>query len=97
MMRMLWIVYAGQDPDGIASRLDALGAQGWTRLDHAHGSGTHGRVEGSRAWPGEETVFIIVAPVARANAIADGIAAAQSTLAAGERLHVAVLPVERFQ
>lgn len=97
MMRMLWIVYAGRDPDGIATRLEALGAQSWTRLDHAHGAGARGRVEGTRAWPGEETIFIIVAPALRANAIADGIGAAQSTLPAGERLHVAVLPVERFQ
>lgn len=96
-MRMLWIVYAGPDASRVEATLTRLGAPGWTRLDHAHGAGTHGRVEGTRAWPGEETVFVSVVPVNLASVIGDGLVAEAASLAPGERMHVAVIPVERFQ
>ena len=96
-MRMLWIVYAGPDASRVESALKRLGAPGWTRLDHAHGAGTHGRIEGTRAWPGEETVFISIVPADRADGVADGLAEEAGRVAPAGRLHVAVLPVERFQ
>jgi hypothetical protein len=96
-MKMFWVVYTGSAPDRLAAVLSAHGAPGWTRLDHAHGAGTHGRVEGTRAWPGEETVFMAMVPAERVEALAAGLAVAQQQLAVGERMHFAVLPVERFQ
>ncbi len=96
-MRMLWIVYAGPSPGRVEEALQTLGAPGWTRLGAAHGAGTHGRVEGTRAWPGEETVFISVMSGTTAARVADGIGDVQAGLVPGERLHLAVLPVERFQ
>lgn len=96
-MRMLWIVYTGASPDRVTRALHEHGAAGWTRLGAAYGAGTHGRVEGTRAWPGEETVFISVVPADVAAKIADGLAGVQHDLDRGERLHLAVLPVERFQ
>ncbi len=96
-MRMLWIVYAGATPELVSAALERLGAPGWTRFDHAHGAGSHGRVEGTRAWPGDETVFVSVIPGDQAAAVADGLAAEAAQLPRAERLHVAVLPVERFQ
>lgn len=96
-MRMLWIVYAGATPELVSTALQRLGAPGWTRIDHAHGAGSHGRVEGTRAWPGEETVFVSVIPENQAGRVADGLAAVAATLPRAERMHVAVLPVERFQ
>ena len=96
-MRMLWIVYAGPDAVRVESTLKRLGAPSWTRLDHAHGSGTHGRVDGTRAWPGEETVFISIVAADRVAGLIDGFAEEATRLSPAERLHVAVLPVERFQ
>jgi len=96
-MRMLWIVYAGPDASRVEATLNRLGAPGWTRLDHAHGAGTHGRIEGTRAWPGEETVFISIVPADRAAAVVDGLAEEAGRVPPAGRLHVAVLPVERFQ
>jgi len=97
MMRLFWIVYTGATPERVATTLQRLGAPGWTRLDHAHGAGTHGRVEGTRAWPGEETVFMAIVPAERVAALTEGLAVEQQQLAAGERLHFAVAPVEHFQ
>lgn len=94
---MLWIVYTGASPDRVTRALHDFGAPGWTRLGAAYGAGTQGRVEGTRAWPGEETVFMSVVPGDVATRVADGLARVQATLDIGERLHVAVLPVERFQ
>lgn len=96
-MRMLWIVYAGQAPERVGKFLEEYGAPGWTQLGAAHGVGTHGRVEGTRAWPGDETVFISVVAEAAAQRVADGIVGVQASLPPGERMHLAVLPVERFQ
>jgi hypothetical protein len=96
-MRLFWIVYTGATPERVATALHSLGAPGWTRLDHAHGAGTHGRIEGSRAWPGEETVFMAIVPGERVAALTDGLAAEQQRLAKGERLHFAVAPIEHFQ
>lgn len=96
-MRLFWIVYTGATPERVATALHNLGAPGWTRLDHAHGAGTHGRIEGTRAWPGEETVFMAIVPGERVTALTEGLAAEQQRLAAGERLHFAVAPVEHFQ
>jgi hypothetical protein len=96
-MRMLWIVYTGSAPDRVTRALHDLGAPGWTRMGAAYGAGMHGRVEGTRAWPGEETVFMSVMPGDVASTVVDGLARVQVLLDAGERLHVAVLPVERFQ
>lgn len=97
MTRMLWIVYAGPDASRVETALKRLGAPGWTRLDHAHGAGTHGRVEGTRAWPGEETVFISIVAGDRVTGLADGLAEEANRLPPAERLHVAVLPVEQFR
>lgn len=96
-MKMFWIIYAGPHPAHIAESLLSLGAPGYTEWPHAHGAGSHGRIEGTRAWPGEETVFAAVIPAERTQSLADGLATLQSKLVAGEHLHFAVLPVEQFR
>lgn len=95
-MKMFWIIYAGPRAARVSESLLAHGASGWTEFPKAHGAGTHGRIEGTRAWPGEETVVTSVVAVEFAEAVANGLCALQDTLVAGERLHFAVLPVERF-
>jgi hypothetical protein len=94
---MFWIIYAGPRVARVAEALLAHGATGYTEFPKAHGTGVHGRIEGTRAWPGEETVITSVVTADRAPRIADGLEALQHELSPGERLHFAVLSVETFR
>jgi hypothetical protein len=96
-MKMFWIIYTGPRPARVAETLLAHGASGYTELPRAHGAGMHGRIEGTRAWPGEETMFTSVVPGNRAQQVVDGLSALQDRVVPGERLHFAVLPVEHFR
>lgn len=96
-MKMFWIIYAGPRTPRVTETLLAHGAAGYTEFPKAHGAGTHGPIQGTRAWPGEETVITSVVVTERAAEVAAGLSALQDTLEAGERLHFAVLPVEQFR
>ena len=93
---MLMLVYSGSDPRQISSVLDEHGAGGYTEFRGVHGVGKTGRREGSRAWPGESTLFVSVVPADAAPPMADALRAAARELPTGERLHVAVLPTDAF-
>ena len=95
-MKTLLILYAGADHRLVERLLDAQGAGGWTELMHAHGAGETGRHEGTRAWPGDTTVFLSVVPSDRVEALTAAIVGARAGLSAGERLHAAVLPTDAF-
>lgn len=95
-MKMLMLVYSGSSPQRISSLLDAHHAGGYTEFRNAHGAGSTGKRDGSRAWPGESTLFVSVLPASQSDALVDVLRAETSRLAAGERLHVAVLPTETF-
>lgn len=95
-MKMLVLVYSGSSPQRISSLLDAHHAGGYTEFRNAHGAGSTGRREGSRAWPGESTLFVSVLPATQSDALVSALRAVTTKLPAGERLHVAVLPTETF-
>lgn len=95
-MRLFFLSYAGADPGRIGARLDAEGVTGHTRFPPAHGHGLTGPREGTRAWPGEVTVFTTVVTDDLAPPLAAALREESRTLPPGERLHVAVLPVEEF-
>lgn len=95
-MKMLMLVYSGGDPRRISSVLDEHHAGGYTEFDGVHGAGTTGRREGSRAWPGESTLFVSVVPSEAVPPLTDTLKSLADTLPTGERLHVAVLPTETF-
>ena len=95
-MKLLMILYSGSTPDRISALLDQHEVPGWTQLAHARGAGTTGRRDASRAWPGESTVFVTVLPDERAQEIGAVFRAWSANAAPAERLHLAVLPVERF-
>ncbi|HTI64309.1 MAG TPA: hypothetical protein VL524_12360 [Gemmatimonadaceae bacterium] len=95
-MKMLVLVYSGSSPQRISSLLDAHHAGGYTEFRNAHGAGSTGRREGSRAWPGESTLFVSVLPATQSDALVSALRAETTKLPAGERLHVAVLPTETF-
>jgi hypothetical protein len=95
-MKMLMIVYSGSHPQRITSLLDQHHADGYTEFTNTHGVGRSGRREGSRAWPGESTLWVSIVPASRADELVQSLHAESSRLAAGERVHVATLPTESF-
>ncbi|MBA4072439.1 MAG: hypothetical protein C0497_11470 [Gemmatimonas sp.] len=96
-MKLFWIIYAGPRASQVTETLLAHGATGYTEFPKAHGTGTHGPIQGTRAWPGEEVVLTSVVAAERAADVAAGLSTLQDALVAGERLHFAVLPVEQFR
>lgn len=95
-MKLVMMLYTGSSRQRVADVLDAHEARGFTEIDGVHGRGTTGRVEGTRAWPGESSVFFTIVPDERVAALEGALRALASGAASGERLHVAVLPVEHF-
>lgn len=94
--KMLLIIYSGATTQRIAGLLDAHHAGGYTEFRDAHGAGSTGRREGSRAWPGVSTLFLSVVPESTADLLMGALRDEAAHLAEGERLHVAVLPTETF-
>jgi len=95
-MKMLMVVYSGSRPQRVSSLLDEYHAGGYTEFRNAHGAGATGKREGSRAWPGESTLFLSVVPEAQSEPLIDTLRAEAARMPAGERLHVAVLPSVTF-
>ena len=93
---MLMVVYSGPSPKRISSLLDRHHAGGYTEFQNAHGTGSSGRREGSRAWPGESTLWFSVTSGDQSDDLTRALRDEQARLPAGERLHVAVLPTETF-
>jgi hypothetical protein len=95
-MKLLMLLYTGTDPQRVAAILDEHEVHAFTEIDHAHGRGSTGRVEGTRAWPGETSVLFTVVPDERVVELESALRALAAGASSGERLHVAVLPVEHF-
>ena len=95
-MKMLIVVYSGSNPHRISSLLDDHQAGGYTEFRNAHGAGATGRREGSRAWPGESTLFFSVVPAERSVDLVNVLREEGSRLPPGDRMHVAVLPTDTF-
>lgn len=94
-MKLVVVIYSGAGAEQVSETLDRMGA-GYTRLDGAHGSGASGRREGTRAWPGGNTVWFTAVPAESADALTEALATTAGTLPAGERLRAVVLPVDTF-
>ncbi|HEY5162369.1 MAG TPA: PG0541 family transporter-associated protein [Terriglobales bacterium] len=95
-MKMLMVVYSGSRPQRITSLLDRHHAEGYTEFQNAHGVGSSGKREGSRAWPGESTLWVSIVSASRAAELIESLREESSRLPAGERVHVAMLPTESF-
>ena len=93
---MLIVVYSGSNPHLISSLLDGHHAGGYTEFRNAHGAGSTGKREGSRAWPGESTLFFSVIPADQSADLVAALRDASGRLPHGERIHVAVVPAETF-
>ncbi len=97
-MRMLLIMYGGPNPQRLSSLLEQHRVRGYTELEHAKGTGASGRREGTRAWPGDSTLFFTIVPDERVDELDAALRDEAARLQAedGSRLHAAVIPVERF-
>ncbi len=95
-MKLLLIMYGGPTPRRIEALLEAEHVEGYTELAPGRGAGATGRMEGSRAWPGETTVLLTVVPSERAPTLVASLRTHAAQLEPGEHLHVAVLPTETF-
>ena len=93
-MKMLVLTYSGADPNRVSALLDEAGVPGHTCLEGARGHGLTGPRAGTRAWPGDVTVCFSVVDDVLAGVAVTRCRAAH--LPSGERLHVAVLPVDSF-
>jgi hypothetical protein len=96
MVKMLIVVYSGSNPHLVSSLLDSHQAGGYTEFRNAHGAGSTGKRDGSRAWPGESTLFFSIVPADRSAELVDTLRQTGTHLPPGERMHVAVLPTEAF-
>jgi hypothetical protein len=95
-MKMLVVVYGGPRPHLIPDLLDRLGVHGWTQLSNAHGAGSSGRREGTRAWPGDSQVIFSIVADESVGALMAALRGVAERAEPGERLHLAQLPVEQF-
>lgn len=95
-MRTFLLMYGGPDEARVPTLLEKHGITHYTSFAGGHGAGSTGRREGTRAWPGETTMIVSLVPDERAESLADELQHEAAGLPAGERLHVAVLPTERF-
>ncbi len=95
-MKLILFIHSGDRPETVTDLLRAHDVHAWTALAPARGAGASGRREGTRAWPGGSNVFLTMVEDERVDALCNAIHAARAQLPAGERLHAAVMPVERF-
>jgi hypothetical protein len=96
MSKLLLLMYVGSNPQRISSVLEAHGAPGYSVLHDVTGAGSHGRIEGNRAFPGIGTMLVTVVPDDQVDTLQTALRGAGAQLPPGESLHVAVLPVESF-
>lgn len=95
-MKLLLAIYSGSRPRLVPALLDRHHAGGWTELPPAHGAGTTGRREGTRAWPGDARLYLSMVPAEQVTDMVAALRTESEALPAGERLHVAVMPIENF-
>lgn len=93
-MKLLLLIYSGSAPERVTDLLDGLPIEGYTELDRARGAGRTGRRLGTRAWPGESTVLFTLVQDEDVGSISAAVQGEAAVLPAGERLHLAVLPVD---
>lgn len=95
-MKLVLILYSGSNRHLVPELLEHNGAEGYTELGPVHGAGASGRRAGTRAWPGDASVWFSIVPAAHAEALVTTLREEAGRLDHGERLHAAVLPTETF-
>jgi hypothetical protein len=95
-MKLILVIYSGANPQSVPELLEQHQVSGYTELAGAHGAGRTGRREGTRAWPGDTSIYFSVVPADRVEPLTAALKETAAALEPGERLHVSVLPAENF-
>lgn len=95
-MKMVLVIHSGTDSRLVPDLFDRHQAGGYTEFRGVHGAGGTGRREGTRAWPGDASLFFSVVPAERVDELLAALRASAARLPAGDRLHAAVIPTETF-
>jgi hypothetical protein len=95
-MKLLLVIYSGSQPSLVPELLDQHHAGGYTQLGQVHGAGATGKREGSRAWPGDASVYFSIVPAERVTDLLAAVKQKADALQSSERLHAAVIPTETF-
>lgn len=95
-MNLLLVIYTGSRNRLVPELFDRHHTRGYTELRGGHGSGDGGRREGTRAWPGDASVFFSLVPNERIPELTAALREQKNVLEPGESLHVAVLPTDIF-
>jgi hypothetical protein len=95
-MKLVMIIYSGADRRLVPTLLEHHDVGGYTELPPAHGAGSTGRREATRAWPGDASIYFSILPAARVDDLTAALQARAGALPVTERLHAAVLPLETF-
>ena len=95
-MKLLLVIYSGSQSRLVPDLFDEHHAGGYTELGHVHGAGNTGKLSGSRAWPGDASVYFSIVPSERVDGLLNALRTRAENLAAGEHLHAAVMPTETF-
>jgi hypothetical protein len=95
-MKLVLVIYSGSNDRLVPELFDRHHAGGYTELRGGHGAGQSGRREGTRAWPGDTSVFFSVVPTGQVHGLTESLREQAAALDAGERLHIAVMPTETF-
>lgn len=95
-MKLLLVIYSGSQSRLVPELFDKHHAGGYTELGQVHGAGSTGKREGSRAWPGDASVYFSIVPAGQVDSLMNALHASADNLQPGERLHAAVLPTESF-
>ena len=95
-MKLVLFLHAGPAGDRLHQVATQLDLPGHTDLGVIHGSGSSGRHEGSRAFPGDGRAMFAVVDDTRAAALLPDVERIRDALPTGERLHAFILPVEQM-
>jgi hypothetical protein len=95
-MKLLLVIYSGSDSRLVPELFDRHQAGGYTEMRGVHGAGMTGKREGTRAWPGDASLYFSVVPSERVEPLLAALRDRAAALAPAERLHATVLPAETF-
>lgn len=95
-MKTIFIIHAGANEQRVPHLLEQHGARGYTQIGHGLGAGISGRLEGTRAWPGNATLWLSITTDEEAEVLVQALRDLKQRLEPGEHLHASVMPTEAF-
>ena len=96
MHHLFLITYSGTHPEIVTDLLKQKGVSGYTCVSEACGEGTSGPRQGTRAFPGNTTLFFSIVSPERQEPVMGALKSQVGHMPEGERLHVSTLGVDEF-